>query len=75
MINNQQQKTATTLKTTVRIGGYALFALGIFFTIGAILVLPFVFVILFAMLIVAGIVMIRWGNNKNKKKEEEGVKP
>jgi hypothetical protein len=61
--NNNNNKAATAAKYI----GIALFALGIFFTIGVILVLPFFFVIMFVGLIVIGIILIRWGNKRRKE--------
>lgn len=57
--------------TAVKIGGIVLFIIGIFFTIGAIISLPFFFVILFALVIVAGIVMIRWANKRKQQQKQK----
>jgi uncharacterized membrane protein len=56
-------------RTAAKITGYILFALGVFFTIGAIIVgLPLFLLALFIIVIIIGIVLIRWGN---KKKEQQ----
>jgi hypothetical protein len=58
-------------KDAARYIGYALLGLGIFFTIGAILVLPIFFAVLFAIPIVVGIVLIRKGNKPKEVQWEQ----
>jgi membrane protein implicated in regulation of membrane protease activity len=59
-------------RTSSKITGYILFVLGIFFTIGALIIgLPVFLLTLFIIAIIIGIVLIRWGNKKKEQQDKQ----